>query len=101
MTGTLKDRILSNTFVDSIRSELRFDDAEYEELCVLFAKLAETLRTERAVEKELALLLYSAPQMVRNAFLSLATQDRSSLKLSEKLEDAWMKLDALVLKCLK
>lgn len=94
----LKKRILENQFVDRLRIEMRAEEAAYEELCTLLAELASKLKGVPSVDKELACVLYSIPQMVRNAMTSFDTHSPKP-DIAHRLEDKWVELDALVLDC--
>lgn len=54
---------------------------------------------KKEIDKELALYLYSIPQMIRYAYDSFNGEiDKNELAL--KLEEAWIELDALVIEVL-
>ena len=78
---------------------MRNDDAAYAELCELLTQLGSMLKGEPTVDKELALVLYSIPSMVRNALASFDTHSPKP-DIAHRLEDQWVELDALVLDCL-
>ncbi|EOV0648040.1 hypothetical protein ACOIOT_003765 [Cronobacter turicensis] len=57
------------------------------------------MEKEKTINKELALYLYSIPQMIRYAYDSFNGEiDKNELAL--KLEEAWIELDALVIEVL-
>lgn len=95
----LKARIQANPFVDDVRTHLRFDAKAFDELCVHLTELAHAWRNEVRVDKELVSILYAAPQVVRNCYLSFASHEDPP-PLARQLEDAWVELDRLVLDCL-
>ena len=97
---TIKAAILRNSFVDSVRIDMRIDDDAYEELCALLRDLAKELKGVRLIDKELALALYSIPLMVRNAFVSFDSHPDPKPSVCLRLEDQWVDLDALVTDCL-
>lgn len=96
----IKKRVLANTFVDRVLSEMYFDDVAYKDLTEALTELAATLRGATALEREIALVLYSIPLMTRNAFLSLSEHTGKTPPIAAQLEDAWVELDALVTNCL-
>lgn len=95
----LKREILSNRFIDLIREQMVVDEAEYKALCKLLDSLSGELSNETWVDKELALILYSIPQTVRNTYLSFC--DGQELpEIASRLEDIWVELDEQVSRCL-
>ena len=100
MREFLKERILNNSFVDKVRSEMKVDEEEYQALKELLIELIEELKKQKVIDKELALILYSMPQIIRNTFLSLETDDEEVSDLTNMLEDIWIELDELVIECL-
>ncbi|WNS43291.1 hypothetical protein [Paenibacillus sp. MMS20-IR301] len=100
MDSELKGKILNNTFIDKVRNEMVVDEVEFEALRELLIELSKELKAEQVVNKELALVLYSMPQMIRNTFLSFTAHDVQDSELLNKLEDIWMELDELVIECL-
>jgi hypothetical protein len=93
----LKERLLSNSFVDKVRTHLNFDDEEYQQLRIALIELAKSLQGSSVIDRELMLYLYSAPMIVRNSYESYPEK---SDKIAQQLEDAWIELDRLVLECL-
>lgn len=100
MTKRAKAAVMENDFVDRVRGEWTFDTAAYEELVESLRRLAERLASQRTIDRDLALTLYVIPQMVRNAHLQAAELGAEQSAMAERLEEAWIELDALVLKCL-
>lgn len=49
---------------------MNFNNAEYNELISSLTSLAGYLKKEKCLDKELALYLYTIPQMIRNVFIS-------------------------------
>lgn len=99
MNPTLKRRLLDNTFVDDVLCSMSFDERAYAELLEVLSELASVLTDADSVDKEVALYLYAAPQMIRNQYLSFAAFPQPP-PIAVRLEDAWIELDALVLDCL-
>ncbi len=95
----LKLRIMNNGFVSAVRNEMRIDEGAYLELCGLLRELAGEWACRSLVDKELALVLYSIPQIVRNAFLSFSGPPDALPAVARALEDMWVELDGLVLDC--
>ena len=98
--GLIKEKIMSNTFVDKVRIQMVIDEEEYDILRDLLNLLSLELRIEQVIDKELALILYSMPQMIRNAFLSFQYHNVQVTDLVSRLEDIWIELDELVIQCL-
>ncbi len=99
MNRSLKARILANSFVDSVRISMTFDQIAYEEFVSCLNELASALKGRHSVDRELMLYLYSAPVMVRNAYLSFS-ESHTELEITNRLEDAWVELDRLITNCL-
>jgi len=79
-------------------------DYDAEQFCILktlLSELATALRDEAHIDKDLALDLYALPQIVRNMFLSYEGPATSRPAQFDRLEDAWVDIDALVLDCLQ
>ena len=99
MQENLKCQILKNNFVIQVRTQLRFDQDAYDELCNLLQQLALELRGHTTIDRELMSSLYEIPLMIRNSFEALS-HDMHPHKIKNKLEDAWIELDRLVASCL-
>ncbi len=93
----LKQRILDNSFVDEVRMHMTFNKVAYNELRMALTDLAVTLKGSHVVDRELMLVLYAMPTMIRNAFDSIREQGTD---LTGQLEDAWVELDELITNCL-
>ncbi len=89
--------LIENRFVDEVRQTLTFDETAYENLLGILADLAEVSKTELTIDRRVALLLYTIPQMIRNAYLSFETSAADMPEIAFRLEDAWVELDELVL----
>lgn len=96
----LKEKILNNSFVDKVRNDMKVDEEEYQALKEILNELIGELKKQKVIDKELALILYSMPQIIRNTFLSLKTSDERVSDLNNRLEDIWIELDELVIECL-
>ncbi|MGE7954072.1 hypothetical protein [Lysinibacillus xylanilyticus] len=70
MDNLLKQRLLSNTFVDKVRNQMEIDEAAYQELIDILTNLSDELKSQKVIDKELALTLYSVPQIIRNVYLT-------------------------------
>ena len=97
---TAKAEVLENRFVDRLRGEMCVDQQEYDDLCAALGRLADELASEAKIDRDLALVLYSTPQMVWNAYRQALEPDNRVEGLARRLEDMWIELDALVLECL-
>lgn len=99
MLDDVRQKIINNNFVNEVRIKMNFNNAEYNELVSNLTRLAGYLKKEKYLDKELALYLYTIPQMIRNVFISF-DQGKNKPELAARLEDAWLELDALVINCL-
>ena len=99
MEANLKDKILSNNFVEKLRIEMVFDQEAFDSLQKDLDRLSQIQKERVSVNKELMLALYSLPLVVRNLHIELAKRN-PGLELTSKLEDAWIELDHLVTECL-
>ncbi|WP_438447650.1 hypothetical protein [Gorillibacterium sp. sgz5001074] len=99
MDDTLKQKIINNTFVDKVRNEMVIDELDYLALKETLDMLSIELKSYQVVDKELALVLYSMPQVIRNIFISFGTHDNGS-GIKDRLETIWMELDELVVESL-
>ncbi|ELQ6018902.1 hypothetical protein SM104_004119 [Cronobacter sakazakii] len=99
MLTKIKEQIVKNGFVDEVRIKMVFNEIEYNNLVSALNELSILMKKEKTIDKELALYLYSIPQMIRYAYDSFdEISDKNDLAV--KLEDAWIELDALVIEVL-
>lgn len=96
----LKEKIMTNRFIEKVRNQMQIDEQQYTELCELLEKLAIEWKNKKDVDKELVLFLYNAPQIIRNIFLSFKEKGEPLPDIANRLEDIWVELDALVIECL-
>ncbi len=87
-------------FAFTVRMTRLYEDAELDRLRGLLSELAGVLRHETVIDKDLVGSLYFLPQVVRNMFLSYDGPPTVREEQFDRLEDAWVELDALVLECL-
>ncbi|MEN0579810.1 hypothetical protein AAIG39_12430 [Phytobacter palmae] len=99
MLNDIKKQIITNNFVDNVRVNMNFNDHEYDKLISSLESLANHMKNESIIDKELALYLYTMPQMIRNAYSSFDKWENKP-ELALRLEDAWIELDSLVINCL-
>ena len=95
----MKDRILSNQFIEKLLINTEVDEKEYVELCDILRKLAVEWKDEKYIEKEIVNLLYQIPVIVRNKYLFYSDKGYSNATI-DRLEDMWIELDGLILECL-
>lgn len=89
-------QLFSNKFIDEVKMKMVFNGIEYNNLISALNELSILMKKEKTIDKELALYLYSIPQMIRYAYDSFNGEiDKNGLAL--KLEEAWIELDALVI----
>ncbi|EKM0529519.1 hypothetical protein R2215_003505 [Cronobacter turicensis] len=92
-------QFFSNKFIDEVKMKMVFNEIEYNNLVSALNALSILMKKEKTIDKELALYLYSIPQMIRYAYDSFNGEiDKNELAL--KLEEAWIELDALVIEVL-
>ena len=99
MLNDVKKKIIDNDFVNIVRINMIFNDIQYNELVSSLEELANLLKNNESIDKELALYLYTIPQMIRNAYASFDKVENKP-DLAFKLEYAWIELDSLVINCL-
>ncbi|EMJ5884459.1 hypothetical protein RVX78_004511 [Enterobacter cloacae] len=99
MLSDVKKKIIDNDFVNNVRINMVFNDEQYNDFVFSLGELANLLKNNESIDKELALYLYAIPQMIRNAYASFDKVENKP-DLAFKLEDAWIELDSLVIKCL-
>ena len=99
MLSDVKKKIIDNDFVNNVRINMVFNDEQYNDLVFCLDELANLLKNNESIDKELALYLYIIPQMIRNALASFERVENKP-DLVFKLEDAWVELDSLVINCL-
>ncbi|AOR62953.1 hypothetical protein [Pectobacterium wasabiae] len=99
MLEEIKEKIIKNSFVDEIRTNMAFNEDAYMGLISSLGELSNILKGSDFVDKELALYLYTIPQMIRNAYVSFDGKENNP-EIEFRLEDAWIELDALVIDCL-
>jgi hypothetical protein len=88
-------------FAQAVRMNRDYDDEQFENLKKLLSKLACELSDKEVLDKDLALNLYTLPQIVRNMFLTYDGPIDSRPERFNRLEDAWIDLDELVIECLQ
>ncbi|ELQ6023126.1 hypothetical protein R2217_003618 [Cronobacter turicensis] len=90
-------QLFSNKFIDEVKMKMVFNGIQYNNFISALNELSILMKKE--IDKELALYLYSIPQMIRYAYDSFNGEiDKNELAL--KLEEAWIELDALVIEVL-
>lgn len=99
MLSDVKKKIINNGFVNNVRINMVFNDEQYNDLVSSLEELANLLKNNESIDKELALYLYTIPQIIRNAYVSFEKVENKP-GLVFKLEDAWVELDSLVINCL-
>lgn len=87
MDHKIKEQLFNNKLVDKVRNEMVIDENEYNALRERLTMLSRELKAEQVIDKELALILYSMPQMIRNIFLSCTAHHVQDSKLANRLED--------------
>lgn len=87
-------------FAFTVRMTRLYEDAELDRRKRLLAELADVLRHETVIDKDLAAYLYDVSQIVRNMSLSYKGPPAERPEQFDRLENAWLELDALVCECL-
>lgn len=88
-------------FAQAVRMNRDYDDEQFETLKKFLSKLAYELSDKEFLDKDLALNLYTLPQIVRNMFLTYDGPIDTRPERFTRLEDAWIELDELVIECLQ
>ncbi|MBT0647362.1 hypothetical protein KJJ93_30685, partial [Escherichia coli] len=65
MLNDVKKKIIDNDFVNNVRINMVFNDEQYNDLVSSLDELANLLKNNNSIDKELALYLYTIPQMIR------------------------------------
>lgn len=99
MLCDVKKKIIDNGFVNNVIINMVFNDEQYNDLVSSLDEVANLLKNNESIDKELALYLYTIPQMIRNAYASFEKVENKPY-LAFKLENAWVELDSLVINCL-
>ncbi len=97
MADDLKTRILTNRFVDRLRTELQIDDREFEDLCEALKELAAKWRGVSLIDKELMQDLYALASITNNV---AAVFDPDRPEVAHLIREMATQIDALVLECL-
>lgn len=102
MNSELKREAMAcmEAFGNNVRLTLAYEDVEFDRLRRVLTELFDVLRHDTVIDKDLAGYLYSLPQIIRNMLLSYHGPLAERPELFDRLEDAWVELDALVLDCL-
>jgi len=100
MRDEMKARILNNPFIDNVRIHMQVNENDYEQLRESLTLFSKHAKSQSHIDKELALVLYSMPQIIRNIYLSFKEHNIQNLEFENQLEDIWMELDRLVIECL-
>lgn len=87
MLNDVKKKIIDNDFDNNVRINMVFNDEQYNDLVSSLDELANLLKNNNSIDKELALYLYTIPQMIRNAYASFDKVENKP-DLAFKLEDA-------------
>ena len=92
-----KKAILSNSFLERLRTEMVVDREEYSRLCEALRELAREWRGRTLVDKEIAQDLYVLAPVAKSVADSIRAHngDRAS-----EIYELAVELDALVLECL-
>ena len=93
------DKFENNKFDFDLRVNLSFNDEEYNELINILKDLEGEIKKYENIPINLALNLYYIPYVVRNT-LNFLRNNRLNSELIQKVEDAWIEIDNLVLTCL-
>lgn len=63
MLSDVKKKIIDNDFVNNVRINMVFNDEQYNDFVFSLGELANLLKNNESIDKELALYLYTIPQM--------------------------------------
>lgn len=92
----LEKELMQNTFADEIRQNLYFHRQEYENLIEILKNIAIHCKGVQQLNKNLVLYLYEIPKMAFVWKENLKTDKQDFDELINKLEDAWLELDAII-----
>jgi hypothetical protein len=103
MNGEFKREVMEcmAEFAHVVRMHRQYKDEQLMRLKSLLSDLAGELRKENVIDKDIALNLYSLPQIVRNMSLTFEGAIESRQERFNRLEDAWVDLEAFVIDCLQ
>lgn len=101
MTDLTLDELLiclsNNRFIDDIRLNLSFNQAQYDELIWILHNVAIHVKDEKRLDKKLCAYLYEVPKMIMIWKERLKLETSPKVALIDKLEDAYFEIDALIL----
>lgn len=95
----LINKLIENKFDFELRTNLKFDEIEYEKLLDLLHSIYKLISNSESLPKELAFNLYYIPYVVRNT-LDFLNCESDYDELRDKVEEAWIEIDHLVQACL-
>ena len=94
----IKEKILSNNFLDKVRNGFVVDEQDFKELCGLLEELVTEWKDKKEIDKDLAQDLYILPYVTKNMSESLR-RNGGDENLIKNIEDKAFKIDDLVLQC--
>ena len=94
------NEVLSNRFIYIMRIEARIDEQEYAKLCDSLRRLAAEVRGQRSLRRDVAQVLYVTPQFIHSTLLRARAPGSPFSNLTDRLEEMWIEVDAIVLDCL-
>lgn len=92
----LEKELMQNTFADEIRQNLYFHRQEYENLIEILKNIAIHCKGVQQLNKNMVLYLYEIPKMMFVWKENLKAEKHDFSELIDKLEDAWLELDAII-----
>lgn len=95
----LVNKFIENKFDFELRTNLKFDEIEYEKLLDLLKLTYKLISNSENLSKELAFNLYYIPYVVRNT-LDFLNCESDYTELRDRVEEAWIEIDHLVQACL-
>lgn len=98
---TVKAAVLGNTFIETLRTSMDFDEEAFGALDESLANLADLLNGRPDIARELAYALYMIPVSVSELQSTLAVPPGEEQPyLAHRLQEAWNTLDGRVRECL-
>lgn len=94
---SIKEKIISNKFVDSLRVDMRVDEQAFSELISALRELVSEWTNRDIIDKQIMQEIYVIPAIIRGASDSFRGRLPS---ISERLDEMAIEVDELILEAL-